>query len=461
MSTSHPHTGARPEPGAAARRGWRDASTDPDDFPFTLRELRNHLDRLGYRAQAGQVGGEDVRDMQARVAAFRDSLERRTRRNASPEPDGTSDDHAARKRFYERRIQAALADMAAQLGDQSWAGNQAPGLDVASRAWLDQRFAALRGQLEDALSQQTWADGAHAALEDARARLTAMERKLDASAQRQAQANDQILDLVESRIREAIAPDDGPRLETLDRRLETLQQGFDRAMGEIDSMKTGTQRLAIRASATVARQTARATAQHVAKAVREAAPERRFARLEEGLSGCMDETRSLRHDAGAIQQTLEDGLEDLRGRINELTLLTRKAAAPQGVAATEAAGAPAPANMTRAGDRGAATARHAHAAWPRDPERAGQTADARAGRSLISRLGLAVVVALFIAASFAMLYAQLSGSGWQLPAITDHKQTPNTTSKTDKQRPTPVRDQDDGRVILPGIILTGDGPQQV
>ncbi|RIA55337.1 hypothetical protein [Dichotomicrobium thermohalophilum] len=462
MSTSHPHIGATPEADAAEGRGAWHARAEAEDFPFTLRELRNHLDRLGYRAQTGQVGGEDVRDMQARVAAFRDSLEHRARRDP-PEQDGSQNDeeHAARTRYYERRIQAALADMAAQLGDKSWADNAPPGLDVASRAWLDQRFAALRGQLEEALTQQTPSASADAALEDARERLNAMERKLADSVERQQQANDKILSMVDARIREAIAPDDGPRLETLDTRLQSLQHGFDRAMSELESMKKGTQRLAIRASATVARQTAKATAHHVAKAVREAAPEHRFARLEEGLNGCMDETRTLRHEAGVIQQTLEDGLEDLRGRINELTLITRKVLTPQPAAAGEAAGAsgwsaPLPEKRSPSPQR-----RSGHVSRPRLSEQTTRSAPARSGSSLISRLGLAVVVALLIAASFAMLYAQLSGGGWRLPAITDRQQAPTSTSKADKKEPTPARNETEGRVILPGIILAGDGSQQV
>ncbi len=243
--------------------------------------------------------------------------------------------------------------------------------------------------------------------------------------------------------------------------MQALQQGFDRAMGELDSMKRGTQRLAIRASATVARQTARATAQHVAKAVREAAPGHRFTRLEEGLAGCMDETRTLRHETGVIQQTLEEGLEDLRGRVNELTLVTRKALAPQAASAgvpETAAAQP----MPPAENRSAAIySRPGHASWPHPQGQPSRSGPARSGSGLISRLGLAVVVILLIAASFAMLYAQLSGKGWQLPAITDREQPPTSTSKADKRQPTPVQNEDEGREILPGIILTGDVLQQV
>jgi len=463
MSTSDPHTGSTPEAHAAAGRAAWHARTDANDFPITLRELRNHLDRLGYRAQAGRVGGEDVRDMQARVADLRETLAHRARSHPSREPDhiDDEDEHAARTRLYEQRIQAALADMATQLGDESWTDQAPPGLDVASRAWLDQRFAALRGQLEDALTQQMPAANAGAALDDARERLSAMERKLSDTAERQQNANDKLLGLIDARIREAIAPDDEERLEVLDNRLQELQKGFNRAMGELDSMKTGTQRLAIRASATVARQTARATAQHVARAVREAAPEHRFARLEEGLSGCMDETRTLRHEAGVIQQTLEDGLEDLRGRINELTLVTRKALTPEPAAAGEE---PRPAVWPTPSDQHrspAAAKRAGHVARPRHLEQAPPMPPARSGRNLIPRLGLAIVVALLIAASFVMLYAQLSGTGWRLPAVSDRQPAPTSTSKTDKKRPTPVRHEDEGHVILPGIILTGDVAQQV
>ncbi len=461
MSTSHPHTGGTPGADAAGGRGAWYARAAAEDFPYTLRELRNHLDRLGYRAQTGKVGGEEVREMQARVAAFRDSLERRARRYSTLDPHQRGDDdHAARKRYYEQRIHAALADMASQLGDRHWADNAPPGLDVASRAWLDQRFGALRDQLDDALKRQTPSANADAALEDARARLVAMERTLAQTTERQQQANDKILGLVDARIREAIAPDDGPRLETLDRRLQSLQQGFERAMGELEAMKTGTQRLAIRASATVARQTARATAFHVAKAVREAAPERRFARLEEGLTDCMDETRTLRHEAGVIQQTLEDGLEDLRCRINELTLVTRKALTPQTAAAGEAAYAPA-APTPRPGYGAPAHPRPVQFSRPRQTAPNARGGPARSGSSLISRLGLAVVVALLIVASFAMLYAQLSGHGWRLPAITEQKAPASTSNADQRDRTTPVRDEDDGRVILPGIILTGDPARQV
>lgn len=475
MSTSHPHTGATPAPHAAAGRAGQYARADAEDYPYTLKELRNHLDRLGYRARRGQFGGEDVRDMQARVAAFRDSLERRSRRRAHARSLGDNDDvaHDARTSFYERRIQAALADMAAELRDDSWSGHSPQGLDVASRAWLDQRFSALRGRLEDALlhtgAPRTGSDIC-AALEDQRRRLVAMEHKLDDSVARQNDANRHLIGLLDERKREAQGAGNttDPALATLDERLQHLQQGFERAMGELATMKTGTQRLAVRASATVARQTARATANHVAKAVRDAAPERRFDRLEDGLNGCMSETRTLRQETGAIQQTLEEGLEDLRGRINELTLITRKAVAPP---AEAVAGAPADAmspvadtaaNMTRQPPR----RQYPGAPFPpHRPDRPGGKGDntpPRAGGGLVSRLGFAVVVALLVAASFAMLYAQLSGTGWRFPAIDGSIPAPASTSsmKEPKLRPANTPEPD-GRVIMPGIILTGADPRQV
>jgi hypothetical protein len=461
MSTSHPHTGGKPGAEAVTDRGVRYVRAAVEDYPHTVRLLRHQLDKLGYRAQAGMVGGEDVRDMQARVAAFRDSLAHGSQ-NPPPLDDDADDDHAARTRYYEQRIHAALADMASQLGDKHWSENAPPGLDVASRAWLDQRFAELRDQLDDALAQRGPSADAEAALADTPARLRAMERTLSQNAERQQQANDKILGLVDARIREAIAPDDSARLEMLDQRLQTLQHGFARAMSELDAMKTGTQRLAIRASATVARQTARATAHHVAKAVREAAPERRFTRLEEGLSGCIDETRTLRQEAGVIQQTLEDGLDDLRGRINELTLVTRKALAPQHAVA----GDPAYASECSASSADShclsAHQRSSHRAQPRQPAQSASRAPARTGGNLISRLGIAVVVALLIAASFAMLYAQMSGDSWRFPTFTEGREAPASTSKADKQpKPTPVLNGPEGRVILPGIILTGNPAQQV
>lgn len=462
MSTTHPHTGATPDAGAAAgRRAWHGA-THADDFPVTVRELRNQLDRLGYRAKAGHVGGEEVRNMQARVAELRDTLER----NADGDPrlwsaDPPDDAHVARTRYYENRIHAALADMATQLGDAHWSDSAPPGLDVASRTWLDQRFAALRDQLEESLAQQSPPDRVSDALEDARARLDAMERQLDISDKRQKATNDQILRMIDARIRDAIAPDEDHRLDTLDTRLQALQQGFDRAMGELDTMKKGTQRLAIRASVTVARHTARATAQHVARAVREVTPEQRFASLEEGLSGCMDETRMLRHEAGVIQQTVEDGLEDLRGRINELTLVTRKALSPQSAAAGAAASSSGPSAPPPGSHSAGAATRKRQTHGPRPGSPKAPVWGAGTGASLISRLGLAVVVALLIAASFAMLYAQMSGGSWRLPVITDHREAPASTSKRDQRQPTPVRNESEGRVILPGIILTGDAPHQV
>ncbi|MFP4539142.1 MAG: hypothetical protein ACLFPA_12680 [Dichotomicrobium sp.] len=475
MSTSHPHTGATPAPDAAAGPGAWQARADADEYPYTLKELRNHLDRLGYRARKGQFRGEDVHEMQARVAAFRDSLEHRSRRRAHTRSLGDNDDaaHAARTSYYERRIQAGLADMAARLREESWAGHSPPGLDVASRAWLDQRFAGLRRRLEDALSQAATPRSSGdicAALEDQRRRLVAMEDKLADSVARQNDANRHLISLIDERTREAQDARNAaePALATLDERLQSLQQGFERAMGELATMKSGTQRLAVRASATVARHTARATAHHVAKAVRDAAPERRFARLEDGVNDCMAETRTLRQETGVIQQTLEEGLEDLRGRINELTLITRKAVAPP---AEALAGAPmetaAPeyatgAHVTRQ------PARRQRPAAPFPPHRpdtsAGRAASppARAGGGLVSRLGFAVVVALLVAASFAMLYAQLSGTGWRFPVMDSGIPAPASTSslKEPKLRPASTSEPD-GRVIIPGIILTGADPRQV
>lgn len=455
MSTFHPHTGATPESNAAAgRRPWH-ARPDADDFPFTVRELRNHLDRLGYRARSGQVGGEDVREMQARVAALRESLQDEGHRQGRNEDFGEAN-HAARTKFYERRIRAALADMATQLNDESLPGHSPSGLDVASRAWLDQRFAALRNSLENALSQVSPYQAEHdftSALEQTRERLNAMEAKLDASVARQQDANSRIIQLIDARARTSHSPtQDDELLKSLDARLQTLQQGFDRAMDELDAMKTGTQRLAIRASATVARQTARATAQHVAKAVREAAPERRFARLEDSVTGCVDETRSLRQQTGEIQQTLEDGLEDLRDRINELTLSTRKAAGPAPETGTSHA-------QPRPAHTGAAAI---HPRTAAQTDQSGAASGTRPAGGLISRLGFAAVILLLLAASFAMLYAQLSGGDWQLPAIGARDLSPASTSKADRLDPAPVYAPDaDGRVILPGIILTNGAPQQV
>ena len=327
--------------------------------------------------------------MQARVAELRDTLER----NADGDPrlwsaDPPDDAHVARTRYYENRIHAALADMATQLGDAHWSDSAPPGLDVASRTWLDQRFAALRDQLEESLAQQSPPqDRVSDALEDARARLDAMERQLDISDKRQKATNDQILRMIDARIRDAIAPDEDHRLDTLDTRLQALQQGFDRAMGELDTMKKGTQRLAIRASVTVARHTARATAQHVARAVREVTPEQRFASLEEGLSGCMDETRIAAPRGRRDPSDLEDGLEDLRGRINELTLL------PQGAfAAVRCRGPRPPVRQGRLLRRPAAIARARRPAsanaWAAPQARRKPPFGAGHGPSLISRLGL-------------------------------------------------------------------------
>jgi len=176
----------------------------------------------------------------------------------------------------------------------------------------------------------------------------------------------------------------------------------------------------------------------------------------------MDETRTLRQEAGVIQQTLEEGLDDLRGRINELTLVTRKALAPQTAVAGDTA---CPSEWSAASADSyslAARPRSAYRARPRQPAQSASRAPARSGGNLISRLGLAVVVALFLAASFAMLYAQMSGESWRLPSIMENLEAPASTSKSDKNvQPTPVRNEPEGRVILPGIILTGDLARQV
>jgi len=463
MSTSHPHTGGAPEPDAATGRGeaWY-VQSDADDYPYTLRELRNHLARLGYRAREGQVVGEDVRDLQARAAEFHKARERQRagmglgRRDEERRRDAEeAGEHAARTRFYERRIHAALADMAAELRDETWPGNNPAGLDVASRAWLDQRFAALRRRLDDTSSAQqpVKADSdICAALEDTRQRLNVMERKLSDTATHQEHANRRIIALIDERTWEPDTPEPDPSaLKSLDARLHALQQGFDRAMGELDTMKRGTQQLAIRASATVARQTARATAQHVAQAVRETAPERRFAQLEQGLSGCMNETAALRQETGAIHQTLEDGLEDLRGRINELTLISRKVLA-----------SPAPAATDTPETGGSADKGVGRAPAPFTPHtRPEMSAPARPGSRLMSRLGFAVVFVLLAMASFAMLYAQMSGRDWRLPALSTSNGAPPSSSTLHRQTPAASpKPASDERVIMPGIILTGAAPQQ-
>jgi hypothetical protein len=345
--------------------------------------------------------------------------------------------------------------MAAELRDETWPGNNPAGLDVASRAWLDQRFAALRRRLDDTLSTQRPAQAGSdicAALEDARQRLNVMERKLNNTATHQEHANRRIIALIDERTREPDTSQPDPSaLKSVDARLHALQQGFDRAMGELDTMKRGTQQLAIRASATVARQTARATAQHVAKAVREAAPERRFAQLEQGLSGCMNETTALRQETGAIQQTLEDGLEDLRGRINELTLISRKVLASPAPAA--------PATPETAGLTENSLVR-SNAQFP-PHTRPEMSATARAGSRMMSRLGFAVVFVLLAMASFAMLYAQMSGRDWRLPALSTSNGAPPASSTLPRRTPAPMPEPaSDERVIMPGIILTGAAPQQ-
>jgi len=428
MSTSHPHFGTTRAPDAAA--AYHDPDTNPssDEFPFTLRALREHLERLGYRAEAGTVGGEDVREMQARVAALRESLPHGPGQEPPPERD---DAHLARTRYYERRIQAALAGMASQLDDDSLGNGRISGLDVTNRAWLDERFEEVRDHIEEAIGRTSSApqDDICAELETARQRLNVMERKLDNATQRQEEVQRNILRRIDSRMSAQPADDTAPTLKALDQRVAALQEGFDQAMTELSSIRTGTNRLVVRASTTVARQTARATAHHVARAVREAAPEQRFARLEEGLSGCMEETRSLRQEASAMHQTLEHGIEDLRGRINEVTLICRKALAaqPQGSGDQDAPSAPVQApHATRHQAANGRLARYE----PRGQSASRCRAQNQPGRgtSLISRLGFAVVIGLLIAASFAMLYAQLSGSGWRLPTLSERDEAPASTS---------------------------------
>jgi len=452
------------------------ARPEADVYPYTLRELRNHLERLGYRARAGGVGGEGVRQMQARVAELRASLAQdstRERHRRGPWHEPTPAGHEAQTRQYERRIQAALADMAAQPhgGPQGAAPPpfETARLDVTSRAWLDQRFDTIRGQLEDALANAAPSpprEDICAALEEARKRLSAMERKIEDSAERQHKTTAKILGVIDTGETANEARSD-PSLARLDERLQSLQNNFDRAMSELEAMKAGTQRLAIRASATIARQTARATAQHVAKAVREAAPERRFARLDESISGCMNETRVLNHKTGAVQQTLEDGLEDLRGRINELTLITRKALAaaapvPAGAIAGAAAGAghsggwSAPAMPSGAPRPSASPApARPRAAWWEGPAREAESMRRSNGGSLVSRLGFALVIVLMIAASFAMLYAQISDKDSDLmPTPGGISPTSASPEHSGVRRPITVEDGGPGSVILPGIILT-------
>jgi len=416
--------------------------------------------------------------MQARVAQFRASLEHEDQREPRQTCAEDDQDHAAfeaRTQFYQQRINAALADMAARLNDEPTHAQGATGLDVASRAWLDQRFSAMRRRFENALTQsKTLEPGSEicSALEEARKRLNAMERRLADSEDRQQSANREIIGLINAHTRDT--HDNPNKTDTeLEQRLKNLQQGFDRAMNELENVKTGTQRLAVRASATVARQTARATALHVAKAVREAAPEHRFARLEEGLNGCFQETRTLRNETGAMQQTLEDGLEDLRGRINELTLVTRRAAA-----------APLHANarpgMEALSGASATASRTAHARnEPSNPAegtspqskrtevKTGYRTRNRDPRSLrgrlISRLGFALVVGLLVAASFAMLYAQLSDGVFRAPAPGSVKVNPTVTNKEEpsKQGPERISDDMNGTYVLPGIILITDNSGKV
>lgn len=478
MSSFPTYSGEAPRSGrASARNGdaWEvQAHPDADDYPFTVQQLRTHLERLGYRARTGGVGGENVREMQARVAELRASLAQgsaRDRHTHEPRRAANPAGHEAQTRYYERRIQAALADMAAQLRGGPQEAEHAPGspagLDVASRAWLDQRFAAMRGRLEGALAktEPPAREDICAALEEARKRLSAMERKIEHAAERQHETTAKILDLISQESGSQSGSD--PLLARLDERLQSLQDNFDRAMGELEAMKAGTQRLAIRASATIARQTARATAQHVAGAVREAAPERRFARLDESITGCMKETRMLHQKTGAMQQTLEHGLEDLRGRVNELTLITRKAlatAAPAHAgamldapaAAARAGGWPAPAAPQPVRRTPALPAAVRTAPWWQAPAHEAEAAPSAFGGSLVSRIGFALVIVLMIAASFAMLYAQLSRKdGGLAPAPYGVAPTSATPDRLSTRRPITIEDGGPGSVILPGIILTG------
>jgi len=75
MSNVPPHSGQAPrfERDGARMGGARGAGAraEAEAYPFTLQQLRNHLERLGYQARAQGVGGEVVREMQARVAELR------------------------------------------------------------------------------------------------------------------------------------------------------------------------------------------------------------------------------------------------------------------------------------------------------------------------------------------------------------------------------------------------------
>jgi len=479
MSNVPPHSGQAPrfERDGARMGGARGAGAraEAEAYPFTLQQLRNHLERLGYQARAQGVGGEVVREMQARVAELRASLAQQTART-SHRADRRSEPgpgaHEAQTRFYERRIQAALADMAAQLREGAYrdaAAQPRPALDVTSRAWLDQRFTAMRDRLEEALAHAAPPprDDICSALEEARKRLSAMEQKIEHSLSHQTDANARILGVIRASddADHATASAAEPSLAGLDERLQSLQDSFDRAMNELQTMKSGTQRLAVRASATVARQTARATAQHVAKAVREAAPERRFARLDESVTACMAETRKLNHKTGEIQQTLEDGLDDLRGRINELTLITRKALAPTpagasaesaaafgyvaGTATTPGAGAQAQRSPLSGGASG-----ERPPLW-QAPARDGAAARATSGGGLFSRIGFALVIVLMVAASFAMLYAQLTDENKrELPAPDSVAPTSTLPDERSRRRPITMENGGPGSVVLPGIILS-------
>lgn len=477
MSNSDPNRGERPpyEAGSGPSRGRR--RVDAEDYPFTVSHLRQHLERLGFDADEAYHAGEDVRDMQRRVTELRTSLERDAGRNPRSrqrnERPGAETD-SARARQFEKRIQAALADAAAGMRDdrerpdKRYAGPA--GLDVASRAWLDQRFAAMRARLEDALtrtpSKPPREEEVCAALDEARKRLSSLENRLADADERQRDVSDKIIRLIDARDGEArtdTRTPSQPVLESLDARVQSLQQGFERAMSELDAMKSGTHRLAVRASATVARQTARATAQYVSKAVREAAPQQRFDRLEEGLNGCMTEARSLRQETGIIHQTLEEGLEDLRGRINELTLITRKVLAapavdgPAGAASSHssahaeaAAGFGSPASGQRPARRIARSAPRRQGGRVEGRDRP----EPRVGDSLVTRLGFAVVVALLVAASFAMLYAQLSSAEMAPPSAKGAVEPTSSSARDNRPGRRAIHVEPAAEtIILPGIIL--------
>ncbi len=473
MSTSPTHSGEAPRSGRQGGRqsAPRGGEVSPEDYPNTLEQLRAHLNRLGVRRGPASGGSMGVHDMQAQVAALGEALQGARGRDRAAQAE-RGPDHDARARLYERRIRADLADMAVYLRSGSHPPHPSPGpagLDVASRAWLDQRFAAMRTRLEDALShtRPPARDDICVALEEARKRLSAMERKLDDTAERQQTAQARLLGLIDQRADEvgpsrAATPD--AAISRLDDRLQSLQDSFDRAMNELEAMKADTRRLATRASVTVARETARATAQHVAKAVREAAPERRFARLHESIAGCENQTRALRQETGLMQQTLDDGLEDLRGRINELTLLTRRALSPP---------APEQAHANAHGDAKGwpdQAARHpasrqpgqrATAPWWETSVREAQLSSGFLGASPTTRIAFALVIALLLAAAAAMLYAQRPNHDTGAAPAASQPASPasSLTEEITGRRAITIEDSGPGSVILPGIILTHADPE--